>query len=394
LRALRGSSSDPLYPTPSRAEQSNSSVIFGERLMLKLYRRLEAGVNPDVEVGTFLTDRRFPHAPQVGGWVEYRPARGESATSALVQAYVPNEGDLWEFTLDALGDFLERAVATTSSPDTGSTTAASLLRGAEGDIPETARESIGAYLDTAGLVGERTAELHSALASDPDDPEFAPEPFTALYQRSLYQSIQSTVRQSLRLLARRAPDLPDETREEADAVIALAPVVEDQLRGLLAERLTGMRIRCHGDYHAGQVLYTGRDVVIIDFEGEPARPLSERRLKRSPLTDVAGMIRSFHYAANEALLRARRGGSVRPQDAATLDAWARHWYAWVAAAFLRGYRRTVGGAPFVPAEDREWAVLLDALLMQKAFYELGYEMNNRPDWLGIPLKGIVSLLTP
>jgi maltose alpha-D-glucosyltransferase/alpha-amylase len=215
-----------------------------------------------------------------------------------------------------------------------------------------------------------------------------------MYQRALYQSIQSTVRGSLRVLARRAPELPPDAREEADAVLALEAAAEDRLRRLLTARLSGMRIRCHGDLHAGQVLYTGRDVVITDFEGEPARPLSERRLKRPPLTDVAGMIRSFHYAANGSLLRARRGGAVRPEESAALDLWARHWYAWVAAAFLRGYRRSTEGTSFVPATDAEWAVLLDTLLLQKAFYELGYELNNRPDWVTIPLKGIVSLLTP
>jgi maltose alpha-D-glucosyltransferase/alpha-amylase len=394
LRALRGPAAEPLHAAPSRAEQSNTSMILGERLMLKLYRRLEAGAHPDVEVGRFLTEHRFPHVPAVGGSIEYRPASGEPATSALLQAYVPNEGDVWDFTLDALSDYLERAVTATSTPETGGASSAALLERAAGDVPDTARESIGAYLDTAGLLGQRTAELHAALASDPDDPAFAPEAFSALYQRSLYQSIQSSVRQSLRLLARRAPDLPEEARGDAEAVLELQPLVEERLRGLLISRLSGMRIRCHGDYHAGQVLHTGRDVVIIDFEGEPARPLGERRLKRSPLTDVAGMIRSFHYAANGSLLRAQRGGAVRPQDAATLEIWARHWYAWVAAAFLRGYRRTTDGAPFVPGADREWAVLLDALLLHKAFYELNYEFNNRPDWVTIPLKGIVSLLAP
>ncbi|TME82991.1 MAG: alpha-amylase, partial [Chloroflexi bacterium] len=288
-------------------------------------------------------------------------------TAALLQAYVPNEGDLWDFTVDALGDYLERAVAGASPPETGSTSSAALLERAAGDVAEEARESIGAYLDTAGLVGQRTAELHRALASSTEDPAFAAEPFSGMYQRALYQSIQSTVRGSLRVLARRAPELPPEAREEADAVLALEPAAEDRLRGLLTARLSGMRIRCHGDLHAGQVLYTGRDVVITDFEGEPARPLSERRLKRPPLTDVAGMIRSFHYAANGALLRARRGGAVRPEESAALDLWARHWYAWVAAAFLRGYRRTTEGTSFVPATEEEWAVLLDALLLQKAF---------------------------
>ena len=153
-----------------------------------------------------------------------------------------------------------------------------------------------------------------------------------------------------------------------------------------------MRIRCHGDYHLGQVLYTGRDIAIIDFEGEPGRPLSQRRLKRSALTDVAGMLRSFHYAASGSLFRTKSSGSVRPEDAAGLDVWARHWYLWVSATFLRGYREATLDADFLPTSDEEWAVLLDALLLQKAFYELTYELNNRPDWVSIPLQGILSLV--
>jgi len=393
FRRLAGPSRELLAAVPSRAEQSNSSVILGDRLILKLYRRLEAGVNPDLEIGRFLTERGFQHAPAVAGSVAYRRP-DKSATAALLQAYVPNEGDLWEFTLDALSDYLERALTERSVAEGGSTSAAALLARASADLPQAVRETIGSYLDTAGLLGQRTAELHAALASEPDDPAFAPEPFSALYQRSLYQSIESSVRHNMRLLASSSTTLPDEAAAEGQAVLALESEVEARLRGLLAGRLGGMRIRCHGDYHAGQVLYTGRDFVIIDFEGEPGRPLGERRLKRSPLTDVAGMIRSFHYAANGASIRAVRSGTVRPQDAVRLEVWSRHWYAWVAATFLRGYRLAAAEAEFLPSDDREWAILLDAFLLQKAFYELNYELNNRPDWVAIPLKGIVSLLTP
>jgi maltose alpha-D-glucosyltransferase/alpha-amylase len=169
-------------------------------------------------------------------------------------------------------------------------------------------------------------------------------------------------------------------------------VADDRLSGLLDRRIGGARIRCHGDLHLGQILYTGRDIAFIDFEGEPGRPLSERRLKRSALTDVAGMIRSFHYAASGALLRLTEAGAIRPADAPRLDSWAQHWYVWVAAAFLAGYRTAVAGADFLPGDRDEWAILLDALLLQKAFYELSYELNNRPEWVSIPLQGIVSLL--
>jgi len=332
--------------------------------------------------------------PAVAGSIEYQRAGQRPATLAICQAYLSNEGDAWEYTLGELGNYLERVVTKSELPTIGSASAASLLERAAEEAPSTVRSAVGAYLDRVHLLGTRTGELHRVLASDPSDPAFAPESFTALYQRSLYQSVRSTVRTSLRLLGRRSRTLPDHARADAAAALDLEPTVDARLGQLLGRRLGGLRIRCHGDYHLGQVLHTGRDFVAIDFEGEPGRPLSERRLKRSALTDVAGMLRSFHYAASRSLVRTGSSGSVRPEDADALDAWARYWYVWVSASFLRGYRDATAGAAFLPAGDGDRAVLLEALLLQKAFYELDYELNNRPDWVTIPLQGIVALLTP
>ncbi len=367
-------------------------MIFGDRLIMKLYRRLEPGTNPDLEIGRFLTERGFPNTPAVAGALEYRRPGGEGATLASLQQYVVNEGDFWEFTLDELGSFLERAAAASSAPEAGPVSAAALLQRAAAPPSEAARLSIGSYLDRVGLLGTRTGELHRVLASEPNDPAFAPEPFSALYQRSLYQSIRSTVGLSLRLLAQLRSSLPEGSAADSELALGLEPRIEERLGALLGRRLGGMRIRHHGDFHAGQVLFTGRDFVIIDFEGEPGRPLGERRLKRTALTDVAGMIRSFHYAANVSLRRSLEAGAIRPEDAAGLDHWANFWYGEVSAAFLAGYRAAVDGAEFLPRDPAEWAILLDALLFQKAFYELDYELNNRPDWVSIPLRGIVDLV--
>jgi maltose alpha-D-glucosyltransferase/alpha-amylase len=397
FRRLRGPTSERLAAMPSRAEQSNSSVIFGDRLMLKLYRRMEAGINPDLEIGRFLTDRGFERIAPVAGSIDYRGGDGQRGTAAIVQAFVPNEGDAWSVTQDALGDYLERAAATAGPPPTGSgspayASAATLLERARAELIQPIRETVGAYLDTAELLGTRTGELHRVLASDPDDPAFAPEPFSPLDQRSLYQSVRSTVRQNMRLLNRKLATLPENAVGTAQAVVALEGTVDERLHSLLDRKLGGVRIRCHGDYHLGQILSTGRDFVIIDFEGEPGRPLSERRLKRLPLTDVAGMLRSFDYAASGRLLQANGAPSIRRQDVANLEAWVRHWYIWVSAAFLRGYRDATANE-FLPADQDQAAILLDALLLQKAFYELNYELNNRPDWVTIPLRGILSLLS-
>jgi maltose alpha-D-glucosyltransferase / alpha-amylase len=392
-RSLRGPDAH-LMATPSRAEQSNSSVTFGERLMMKLYRRVEGGTNPDIQIGEFLTERGFANVPAVAGQIEYRAADGEIGSAAIAQAFVPNEGDVWELTLDDLGTYLERVVTAQTEPSVGAGSAAAMLERADQGLPDEVKVDIGPYIDRARQLGMRTGELHRALASRSDDPAFAPEPFSALYQRSLYQSVRTTVRHNLRQLMRLLETLPEAARADAQAALRLEAAVDERLNALLGKRLGGMRIRCHGDLHAGQILHTGRDFVFIDFEGEPGRPLSERLLKRSPLTDVAGMIRSFHYAASGSLIRTKSSGSVRPEDAATLDVWARYWYIWTSASFLRGYRHATEGASFLPADDEEWAILLDALLLQKAFYELNYELNNRPDWVTIPLQGIVTLLTP
>jgi maltose alpha-D-glucosyltransferase/alpha-amylase len=394
-RAVRelGADAAHLPASPSRAEQSNSSIVVGDRLMLKLYRRLEAGVNPDLEIGRFLTARGFEHVPAVGGMIEYRRPDEAAATLVSAQRFVPNEGDAWEWTLDELGDYLERAITRPEAPDVGPASTASLVERASSPNPDDAREAIGSYLDRVEVLGRRTGELHVVLASEPDDPAFRPEAFSALYQRSLYQSVRTTVHQNLRLLARSLPELPPTVRPAAEAALSSEPEVQQRLGALLQRRLDGQRIRVHGDFHLGQVLHTGRDFMLIDFEGEPGRPLSERRLKRSALTDVTGMIRSFHYAASGSLLRTANQGSVRAEDRPALDAWVRHWYVWASASFLRGYREATAGQPFLPSDDADWAVLLDALLLQKAFYELDYELNNRPDWLTTPLEGISAILS-
>jgi maltose alpha-D-glucosyltransferase/alpha-amylase len=393
FRSARGDGHD-LTAVPIGSEQSNSSVIFGDRIILKLYRALEHGINPDLEIGRFLTERGFAAVPGVCGALEYVGEDGTHGVAAIAQAFVPNQGDVFSYTLDSIGDYLELVVAEPIPPEVGPLTADALLLASTEDLPEIAQRTAGSYIDLAHLLGVRTGELHGALASQRQDPAFAPEPFSEHYQRSVYQSINGLARQSMRLLGRRIEHLPPGAAADARSILEHQGFVETRLRDLLIHRFGGMRIRVHGDYHAGQVLHTGRDLVIIDFEGEPARPLSERRLKRSALRDVAGMIRSFHYAAYGSLLHADLGVNVRDDDVETLEPWVRAWYRWVSVAFLRGYREATAGADFLPSDPAEWAILLDAMLFHKAFYELGYELNNRPDWVAIPLRGIAQLLEP
>jgi maltose alpha-D-glucosyltransferase/alpha-amylase len=400
FREVAGTGIASPVPALHEGEQSNSSVIFGDRFVLKLFRRLDPGINPDLEIGRFLTEEAgFLHTPPVAGAIEIRSEREETATLAILQGFVPNEGDAWTYTLDTLGRYVERALAE------GGTHAPALPRGsvldlAERDLPPTAYERIGTYLVSAQLLGERTAELHLALASRPDRPGFEHEPFSLLYQRSLYQSIRTAAGRTFQLLEQRLGQLPVGSPQNlgvADAareVLAGRDRLADRLSGLLSAKISGMRIRTHGDYHLGQVLYTGRDFVILDFEGEPARPLSERRMKRSALRDVAGMLRSFHYAACAAFFDEAGRGMVQGAALAALEGWLGLWERSVSAAFLRSYleRSRAGEAVYLPPARQELALLLDVFLLEKAVYELGYELNNRPGWVGIPLQGIRQIL--
>jgi maltose alpha-D-glucosyltransferase / alpha-amylase len=381
-------------PEPSvlRAEQSNTSVAYDERLILKLFRQLEPGVHPDVEISGFLTERGFPHTPPLAGVLEYRPERGTPTSLGMLQGYVPNQGDAWQYTLDHLSDYLERSAACPTEAPAAALATGALLLLAEGEAPQAAYDAIGTYLNDAWLLGRRTGELHCALAADDADPQFAPEPISSFYQRSLYQSMRTLAVQTFQTLRKSQASLPDAVREAAQQALALQGDVMARFQAVTQRPIGATRIRTHGDYHLGQVLYTGKDFVLIDFEGEPARPLSERRLKRSPLRDVAGMLRSFHYAVCAALRDHEARGMLQPEQAAVLGPWAGFWQQWVGATFLRGYLEIAGEASFVPTAREELQVLLDAHLLEKAVYELGYELNNRPDWVGIPLQGILQVM--
>jgi maltose alpha-D-glucosyltransferase/alpha-amylase len=379
-------------------EASNTSIVFGDQALLKLFRRLDAGVHPDLEIGRFLTERaEFPHVPPVAGWLEYRRGRGEPVTIGVLWQFIENEGDAWQYTIEQLGQFFERTLVQLHPPaelPVGRAFAAGLLRG---QVPPLAEELLGGYLHAVRLLGARTAQLHAALASDADDPAFAPEPLTSFDQRSLYQSARSLTAQAVSALRLRLPELDEPLRTRASALLSREADLMRAFRTLVDRPIHSMRIRCHGDYHLGQVLYTGKDFVIIDFEGEPVRSLSERRLKRPALRDVAGMVRSFHYAANTLLLSQAIGrstllGTLRPEDAARLRPWANAWCGWVSTAFVSAYREVAGQAPFVPSLDEEFELLLRAFLMEKAVYELRDELARRPAWVTIPLAGIEQLM--
>ncbi len=391
LPRLRGDTSRPLPPMVLGVEQSNTSIRFGEQLIMKLYRRLEVGINPDQEIGQFITEKTgFGNVPPVAGALEFRrhePAGGQPITLALLQGFVRNRGDAWRYTLDSLAGYFdaarERGLAVA---DNLPMPTAPLLELVREEIHPAAQQYIGAYLASARLLGRRTAELHLALNSDPADPTFAPEPFTADFQAYLHRSMRDLTDRIMGLLRARLDALPDAVRPAAQHALGLEAQIAARFDALAARPIAATRSRIHGDYHLGQVLYTGSDFMIIDFEGEPARPLNERQMKRSPLQDVAGMLRSFHYAAYAAYF----GQSPAGAPPVYLEPWARFWHLWVSVAYLQTYLEVAGDAAVLPGSPDDLKLLLDSYLVEKAVYELGYELNNRPDWVSIPLQGILQ----
>ena len=392
FRKLRGPVAEPLTPALLEAEQTNSCIVYGQRLMLKLFRRLEEGVSPELETGRFLTEQEpFPNTAPVAGAIEYwSREKGEPVTLGILHRFVQNEGDAWHYTLDSLVHYFEGVLA---RPGIEAALPANdrLLDISDEGLPPVVEEAIGHYLVSVWLLGKRTAELHLALASAMDDPGFAPEPFSVSYQRSLYYTMRGFTIQALQLLRQRLNELPGEVKADAQRVLDLEDTIIGHFHAVSQRKVTAMRIRCHGDYHLGQVLYTGKDFVIIDFEGEPARHLGVRRIKHSPLRDVAGMIRSFDYAAYVGL-RGYASTVLRPEDLPVLEKWARVWYLWVSATFLKSYLELMADFPVLPKSREEVTAILDTYLLEKAVYELSYELNNRPDWVKLPLQGIWQML--
>ncbi len=390
LAALWQPAQGPLVPSLMKTEQSNSSVVYGQRLVLKLFRRVEEGINPDLEIGLFLTEQSsFPNVPPVAGHLEYLSGKGNRSSLGVLQGYVANQGDAWQFTLRAVSEYYEKAQARTLAAS--DVPRDPILTLADRAISEEAVRRIGPYLEAAALLGRRTAELHTALASAGEDPAFTPQRLTEAGQQSMVISATDLMTANFGLLRRLKDEMPESIRRETDEVLNLEGNARRRFQCLARQRLSAMLTRIHGDYHLGQVLFTGNDFVIIDFEGEPARSLEERRKKRSPLQDVAGMLRSFHYAAYAPLLQQTIDRRL-DERVQTLRPWAYYWQRWVSAAFLKAYLEVSRNAQFIPRSREELSLLLDLCLLDKAVYELGYELNNRPSWVRIPLEGISQLL--
>jgi maltose alpha-D-glucosyltransferase / alpha-amylase len=364
----------------AEVEQTNSSVILGERLILKAYRRLQKGVNPDLEIGRYLTEKaRFENTPPLAGAIEYTGPDGETTTLGLLQGFVENQGDGWSYVLDYLDRYLEDRLLTSWSP--------------EGEEDEAEREDLAAedafFAGLVRILGLRTGELHAAFAAPTDDEAFAPESVSPEEVAGWADSVLAESRRTLDVLKRRRGVLTGQAGPDADRLLRLSRELTRRVKSVSKGNFGVVKTRHHGDYHLGQVLVVGNDFQIIDFEGEPARPLAERRRKHSPLRDVAGMLRSFDYAIRSALMDL---GAGRADQLERLEPWVRLWEERTRRAFLDGYQEGVGDAASYPEDGEHARALIELFTLEKALYEIRYELDNRPDWVGIPIKSVLDLL--
>jgi maltose alpha-D-glucosyltransferase/alpha-amylase len=373
-------------PANISAQHAAAAIRYGDRYLLKTFRRLEEGESPEIELGRFLNARAPGLTPAVVGTIEYSRHRAEPSTLAVLQAYVPNEGTAWGHAREEMRRFFERVLTRHRDDAAPAAPPRRLVDLSVAEPPAVAREVIGAYLDLAGLLGKRTAEMHLAFAANIDDASFTPVPYSTLDRRSHYQSVRNLVGKTLRLLRDCLPRIPNGISDDARRLIGGQERILKVFEPYLGQRLTGLQIRTHGDYHLEQLLYTGKDFVIIDFDGPPTETLAERRRKHNSLRDVAGMVRSFHYAAFTALLET---AVVRPEDRSVAAPWADAWYRWVSGAFLRAYLTATAGAAFLPAPD-DVEVILDAQVLQKAFHELRGELDRCAETIAIPLSWIIE----
>jgi maltose alpha-D-glucosyltransferase/alpha-amylase len=359
-------------------EQSHTSVVLDELLIAKAYRHVPPSPSPELEVGRFLTEvARFPNTPPVAGALEYHRDDAPSYNLALLQGFIHNQGDGWSYTLHHLEHLLERHMSATLAEQSG-------------DLPDEPAVEGDSYRSFAYTLGLRTGQLHDALAMETDDPAFTPEPITDEDLTRWRDAVVTDARRTLEALAaQRERATSERLVADVDRLLGLADVLEQRVTDLGPAAVVAMKTRFHGDFHLGQVLVVGHDVQIIDFEGEQPRPGAPRLPKHSPLRDVAGMLRSFDYAANAALFTAAVG---RPDDWALLEPMAREWHREAKTAFLDGYHEAIRDCPAYPEDAAQAEALIKLFVVEKALYEINYELNHRPDWLGIPLRGVLALL--
>jgi maltose alpha-D-glucosyltransferase/alpha-amylase len=364
----------PSEPRPVEVEQSNTSVVFGEASIVKIVRKLDAGRAPDLEMGEYLTTRGFESSPRVLAAIELTTSTSEPATIGVAHAFVPSEGDAWGVALASIA----------GAGETGPGAALALARSLEGAVT------------LARSLGTRVAEMHAALAAPTSDPRFTSQALSHDERRCLGQEVASSLEATWDAVEDRADRLPRDAVDRLRALRSRATDYHQCIARFVAEGEPCVTTRVHGDLHLGQVLVSRGDVVIIDFEGEPARPLAARKARRCPLVDVAGLLRSLHYAS----VAAARAVSAQAGTAARMPAIAGEWHAAARRELLRAYYEAASTPgpehratrSVLPADARTREVLLQFCLLEKCVYELRYELDNRPDWIALPAIGLENLL--
>ncbi len=379
--ALRQILNDEALPDPviHNTAEGNAAVIFGGKLALKFFRRVVADINPELEIGRHLTGQGFPNCPPTLGALEYRSQDYPPMTLAVARAFVPQAKNGWEFTLDAIGRYYEQVVAEVAQGHLPPTTSAEVT------------DHVGTYLESARLLGVRTAELHLALASGAPGSEFSVEPMTPPSLRGLFQSMRSLALKNLRLLRRQIKSLPPDLAPVAQRVLELEPVILHHYGQLIGPRFAAGRIRIHGDCQLRRVLWTGRDFVFPDFEGDATKPISERRIKRSPLRDTARMLRSFHHATYAGFHQQAERGVISPETLPKFEPWVRHWNRAVSRAYLQAYCQSLRPSAILPGEEDKLHIMLVAYLLDQVMDELGDELQLHSDNVRAPLQAIIHL---
>jgi maltose alpha-D-glucosyltransferase/alpha-amylase len=392
LRQLRVTAAADLRPALERDERGSTTMVYGDQLVVKLYRRIQEGVNPDVEVSRFLAEHTaFDGAPPVVGVVEYRQGRAAPATVAIVRGFRPHRGDAWALAVEHARRFVERAAAQLPDLTVAPVPHGSLVDLCAVEPPTVVRDLMDDTLRAARLLGRRTADLHVALASPTDDPAFGAEPFAPLYRRALYQAMRNRARHALQLLRRRRRELDEATRVAADRVLAQEERLLQTHRAFLDAKVVAQRTRCHGRYRLQELLLTRSDFLVRDFEGDPARTFEARRTRRSPVRDVASLLRSVHYAALQPLA----GTEARGPAAADLGRrthLAQVWRGWASAAFLAAYLEHAARGGFLPGDRAQLRALVDAFMLEEAVYALEEELTQHPERCGIALDVVLQTL--
>lgn len=365
-------------------------VNFDDKFLLKIYRCLEPGISPELELSTFLTKKKFANIMPVRASLEYSVYSEENAVLGIVYDYVPNQASAWQYTLNFLMQNYEIAGKQAAQFQKIPAAPNSFYEILNVQPPDFVREFFQIYLQQAQLMAQRTAQLHAALAIDVDEPAFKPEPFTDFHKYSQYQSVYSLVRETIRLLDSRISKLPEDIRPQAQIILDSEKDIISRFKAIRDRHITAMRIRVHGDFNLGKVLYTGKDFIITGFEGQYGHSLSERRNKMCPLRDVATMLRSIHYASFVSTFNIPKSGF--PLAAKHIEPLQNLWFLWTCAAFVSGYLKHSRNMSFMPKDEEEIKALLEGYILERAFFELQNELNNRPDWVRVPFEGILQII--